>query len=541
MKTRLPPLFLMLLSFWAIVFVLYYPAREGRFVFDYLDLVAMYKPSFCEGLMVNFNDIAFRPFTHVFLYPLVKWIGNKPTLHLVLATFFHAATAVLLYKNIELVFKAAHAILHAKVIAFFTALLFLLSPFQTECVLWGGASFYANATLMFMLAMYFFLSHHESNKKQELILFYLFSLIAFYTHEVFILLPFFFLLLKVFLLKSNQQKWIIFFDKTTLLIFGLIPLYFIGNKIVLHRWIGHYGVDAHTTIHPVEILSVIQKYFLKQLFFAPFLPDYISNKSYQITELPVVAMFFSALVIGVISWCLYLVFKNKYRPLWMFFFLTTILFIIPVANLYFPTYILIHGDRLGYFASLFIWVPVLILCVYLFKKWAVLPMILVVFFSLLFLTKQIDSWRTAASLQSSLELSFKSFENKQTYILNLPDSYRGAYMYRCKADGKFAERYKYIRGIDVSNNITEVLSYNLNTPTDSVSVKTINDSTLQVTLSDWGTWYWRNTLGAVNYESDKLNVAVDEWNHSYTVVFKDRKAEDVFLYQANGEWRVYDF
>lgn len=541
MKTRFPTLLVLLLCFWAVVFVLYYPARDGRFVFDYLDLVAMYKPNFGEGLMVNFKDIAFRPFTHVFLYPLVKWIGNKPTLHLVLATFFHAATAIMLYKNIELVFEAASAILPAKLIALFAALLFLLSPFQTECVLWGGASFYANATLMFMLAMYFFLSHHESNKKQKLILFYLFSIIAFYTHEVFILLPFFFLLLKVFLSKSSQQNWAACFDKTTLPIFGLIPLYFIGNKLVLHRWIGHYGADAHTAIHPVAILSVIQKYFLKQLFFAPFLPDFFSNKLYQIIELPVVSISFSALVICVISWCFYMVFKNKKWPLWTFFFLATLLFLIPVANLYFPTYILIHGDRLGYFASLFIWLPLLILFVRLLKKWAVAPMIIGVLVSLFFLTKQIQSWHTAAMLQSSLENSFKPFENKKLYILNLPDSYRGAYMYRCKAEGKFAARYKFIKGIDVSKKITEVLSYNLNNPLDSVIVQTINDSTLQVTLSEWGTWYWRNTMGAVNYESDKLSVAVDEWNHSYTVVFKDKKEDNVFLYQANGEWRVYDF
>jgi hypothetical protein len=92
-----------------------------------------------------------------------------------------------------------------------------------------------------------------------------------------------------------------------------------------------------------------------------------------------------------------------------------------------------------------------------------------------FLIKQLDSWRIAASLQSSLELSFKPYEGKQTYILNLPDSYRGAYMYRCRAEGKFAERYKFIKGIDVAKNITEVLSYNLNNPTDSVTVQTIND------------------------------------------------------------------
>lgn len=541
MKIRLPALLVLLLCFWAITFLLYYPAREGRFVFDYLDLVAMYKPGFWEGIMVNFHDIAFRPFTHVFLYPLVKWIGNKPTLQLALATFFHAATATLLYKNIQLVFKATSATLHPKLIAFFAALLFLLSPFQTECVLWGGASFYANAALVFMLAMYFFLSHHKSNKKLELLLFYLFSLIAFYTHEVFILLPFFSLLLNVFLAKPNEQNWTAIFNKITLPLFGLIPLYFIGNKLVLHRWIGHYGVDAHTAINPLEILSVIQKYFLKQLFFAPFLPDFISNILYKIAEQPLASILFGVFVIGLITWSIYSVFKNKKQPLWIFFVLATFLFLIPVANLYFPTYILIHGDRLGYFASLFMWVPVLILSVYLFKKWPVVPMILAVFFSLFFLTKQLDSWRTAASLQSSLEPSFKPFENKQTYILNLPDNYRGAYMYRCKAEGKFAERYKFTRGIDVSNNITEVLSYNLNTPTDSVIVKTINDSTLQVTLSAWGIWYWRNTVGAVSYESDKLKLSIDEWNHSYTVVFKDRKAGDVFLYQAAGKWKEYEF
>jgi hypothetical protein len=316
----------------------------------------------------------------------------------------------------------------------------------------------------------------------------------------------------------------------------LIPLYFVGNKLVLHRWIGHYGADAHTALKPFEMLAVIQKYFIKQVFFAPFLPDFVSTKLYQLTEQRAVAVFFVVMIIAIVGRCFYLCFKNKNAPIWMFYFLATLLFILPVANLYFPTYILIHGDRLGYFASLFVWVPLLILLVFLFKKWAVVPMTFAVFLSMFFLIKQLDSWRIAASLQSSLELSFKPYEGKQTYILNLPDSYRGAYMYRCRAEGKFAERYKFIKGIDVAKNITEVLSYNLNNPTDSVTVQTINDSTLQVTLSQWGTWYWRNTMGAVSYESTKLKVAIDEWNHSYTVVFKDRKAGDVFFIPSG--WKV---
>ena len=85
--------------------------------------------------------------------------------------------------------------------------------------------------------------------------------------------------------------------------------------------------------------------------------------------------------------------------------------------------------------------------------------------------------------------------------------------------------------------IVEVLNYNLNEPQDSVTIQKISDKKLKVELSNSGSWWWLHTLGATDYETDVLKVDVDDSNQSYLVEFKQKQEGDVFLYQANGNWR----
>ena len=165
----------------------------------------------------------------------------------------------------------------------------------------------------------------------------------------------------------------------------------------------------------------------------------------------------------------------------------------------------------------------------------VLPSLFIVV-SIFFLVRTNISWNQAGKLQGQLESNFNWWNANRVYILNLPDNFRGAYMYRNLQTSAFAGNFiKYDYQVP-KNEIIEVLSYNLNEPDDSVTIEKINDHQLKITLSKWGIWWWRKTAGATDYETHKIKVDVDDYSHSYMVDFKNKQQGDIFLYQANGKW-----
>jgi hypothetical protein len=230
-------------------------------------------------------------------------------------------------------------------------------------------------------------------------------------------------------------------------------------------------------------------------------------------------------------------FNRKYLLLSALFLLFA-LFVFPVLNLYFPYYIKIEADRYCYVPSAFLlgcMVPVIgwlkniykysILCLYLA-------------FSINFLHYNISSWHMASELQYSLEKDFRWWSSPRVYILNRPDNFRGAYMYRSTYQNAFAPSFlKYGADTIPGTAITEVLGYNLNRKTDSVIVENAGVNKLKVTLSEWGIWYWWQTMGATGYEDTLVKVRVDDYGHSYVVEFKNKRPGDVIIYSAGGKWR----
>jgi hypothetical protein len=159
-------------------------------------------------------------------------------------------------------------------------------------------------------------------------------------------------------------------------------------------------------------------------------------------------------------------------------------------------------------------------------------------FSFIALTYNVNSWTLAGKMEDSLEKDFRWGKAKHVYILNLPENFRGAYMYRADQPSSFAASFNKYKIDSLANvQITEVMQYGLYDYTDSVFVRKINDRSLQVTLSTWGIWFWYKTSGAYNYEDNLLKVAVEGYKHSYTVQFKNREPGDVIIYAANGKWR----
>jgi len=107
-------------------------------------------------------------------------------------------------------------------------------------------------------------------------------------------------------------------------------------------------------------------------------------------------------------------------------------------------------------------------------------------------------------------------------------------MYRLTDTKAFTENIRRERGVDLSGRTTEVLKYNMMETTDSVSVEVVSDTSLRVTLSEWGRWFWRFGAGAMNYETEDYKVETD--GHSYLLTFKKKPPDAVYIYQSAGHW-----
>ena len=524
---------LLFICFFLITLCLYYPAREARFVFDFIDLYTTYQHDGWGGFLTDFHDFAFRPVAHIvgfFLHIMLKLSAMR---WLVVVSLFHAAIAVLAYRVIfDLLLVSG--VSRAGFIAFFSALLFLVSPYQTEVVVWGGAFLYLSSGLFFILAIDRFLRYARSGDRRYLYQYQVFFIMSVFCHEIAFTIP---IMVALFILSiknidSAGQGRIRLSLKTVLLPLGFVPVYLMINKLVLGKWIGHYGAAAHLHFDVMDMAGKLNMYAAKLYLLVPFWKPHI----YVWCQKPLLEYMCIACVM--IGMAVLLVWQRyaSIRGILMFTYATVVMLAM-VLNLYLVDFINIQSDRLGYFASIFAFVPVMILVSRSGRTVAYSLATMAVAAFVWALHVNIDSWHQAAKIASALDKDFKYSNANHLYILNLPDNYKGAYMYRCRAMGKFGQKERMLTGADFAPKEIDVLSYNLIDPSDSVTVEKISDSTLKVSFTKWGSWFWRDTYGASDYQDSIVNVDIDDWNHSYLVTFHKKEPGDVFLYQAASQWR----
>ncbi len=528
--------FLLFVFFFMLTFGLYYPTAHARFVFDFIDWFGVYESEGWRGFLVDFHDVALRPVSHLINYPLHFLLGLDATAWLILATSIHAATAAIAYCFIRKSLMLSH-VARPDFIAFFSSLFFLISPYQTEALVWGGDFFYLPTALFLICSLGQFLSFADTGQASYLYRYLLFFLFSVFCHEIGFIIPILAALFIVALpdMSSNGQGKRGLLMKTVFLPLAFLPIYLLLDKIFLGQWIGHYGASVHLHFDIKEVFGKLNMYAAKFYLFAPFWKPhiYIWCRKPIMIYLTISIMLISALA-------LMAPLKGRALRYALVFVFATVVSLAMVLNLYLVDFINIQSDRLGYFAAIFAFVPLMVALSRCPRILAYTGAVLFTVLSLYTLNINISSWHHAGQLAMALDKDFKYAKAENLYILNLPDNYKGAYIYRCRAQGKYAQKQKMLYGGDFHAKEIDVLSYNLNDASDSVTVEKISDSSLRVSFTKWGSWFWRNTCGASSYEDSLVRVDIDAWNHSYIATFKNKKPGDVFLYQAADHWRRVD-
>ena len=456
----------------------------------------------------------------------------------------HVANSVLLYLIIIRLTSAAK-IRYAAFAALGTALLFSVSPYNTEVIVHEPCFHYTLGFFLLLIILVLVQEFIHANKSKYAWWASLIFFLSSFSIEIFYVTPIFVFALALYyryVIKSDGplfRKIFFYFFIPELIIFiiHLALLFILTDHVVGHNlyfWIGN--------IH-MNFLTKAPKYLFHILLLGRFFPLPVKEQVYD---------FFSSGT-GVSVFCGMLVLYYLYIGIchrkisakgWLtaMFATWTLLCVIIVCLLDFPDKQYVILDRYTYFMMPFIYVVVLLAIARLNNKVTRLSLFgayLVV--NIIFTVKMNIYWYLSSQITSNLVKTFPNTNDKKVLLLNVPENMNGIIMIGSQRSSAFKLMYDLESDHPLTVPVYDVVSYNMSTPFDGAHVIIINDSEIKVTLNQWGTWWWYNYQGAVSYSNSEYKLDMADVGHWYVLTVKHPASEYLFLYQVGSEWKVLDW
>lgn len=494
-----------------------------------------------RGMLTAFDDKSLHYGYHIFGFLAWKAFGLNGTYWMLLFVTLHALNSFLSFYIFHKLYSGL-TIRFSWLIAFSGCLLFAVSPYQTEPVVWNACIHYLFATALLLAAFIFVLKYLEYRKTKFILGFYAAFLFALFTLEItfafpVILLVFFFFWPAKGFRGISRVKLIAFFALPSVV---LILFYFSLSYLLRGSVVGHYGASAHLNFSIPLLMANLATYGSKILLLSQFYSYEHRNFLFMIFEKSIAGWaLFSALCTLAI---LFFIYKNRMPArvkVLLLLFCFSIVAFLPVLNL-FVTYIVnVEGDRFIYFPSIFCYQVVSYTLLAYIPAAGLFVLMPFLFYNVKYQQLNVQSWVHAKEVNRNLIKNFRWWHADRVYLLNNPDNYNGVYMFRCfPPDNLFAETLLLHTGKDIESKVFDTYQYNMISPSDSVTVEIISDKELKVTFAQWGNWWWYKGIGAAKVSNDKFDLQLaDEWGHSYKVLFHQKIPGTVYLYQCGGEWR----
>lgn len=523
------------IALWALTCLAYHYGLGSQFTDDYIAGIVRFMDVGWAGLADSYEFTSLYYGHNIVFYGFYCLFGNSPIAWFLLFTGLHSLNATLTYFFFRKLF-ANNQFRQANIGALAISLLFLLSPYQTENVIWGATLHYAVSMLCMWCIAWLYIAYLNSGRRLLLVCMYLLFAFALVTLEISLVFPGVFMVVFALLWQPNTtiSTMARHFVNIALPMAAIIILYFSATYLIKGHFIGHYGSGTHMQFNPGTLVSTMWKYYAKLLGFAHWLPYNYQTQLYGLLDKAKVAFAILALALLAIG-ALY-VCRKRYATFTFGWGLIIFVLLLPVLNMYFMYLVQGENDRLSYFASPFIYGLPVLLFMWLSRKlfWVYTVSMLVA--CMVLLQVHTHKWKQAAEVQSKA-VDSPLFYNPQgdVYLLNLPVYYRGIYVFRSYNRLRLAREFHSLPNIH--DNITYVLSANMQHPTDSVVVTTLPEpNTFKVELSAWGIWFWQGNRGAQNVTNDAMSITLDEWGHSYILTIPNLKPTDRLLYFANDGW-----
>lgn len=519
--------------FFCIVLCIYLPTLGAGIVTDQLGWIEQYKKMGWHGIFNAFNDKSLHFVYHIAGYSLWTLFGPNAFAWGIAFIVLHALAAMLSYAFFSQLFKS---IKHATVIAFTGSLLFLTSPYQTEPLVWHACVHYLVCVCLLLTALICFLRYVHTNRKAYIALFYTCYIPAVFTLEISFTLP---LVLLLFILfypfdtPINRLRLLGIYVLPSLII---VVCYFVLNKLLRNSFAGHYGAATHFNMNIVLLIGNLSKYVAKLFLWAQFVPYDKRSVLYSFFE----KAKYAYLLFGFIALLSssYLIWRRRFPKslnIALLLFACFALALAPILNLFMYYITNVEGDRFTYWASVFAYITIAFAAIAWLRRLGIVLCLFLLGLNLYTLQQNINAWHNVREISTGLIADFKYYDAPKIYLLNIPDNFDGAYMFRSYTpDIGFAEVLELKNGTPIEYKLNSVLEYNMHTPQDAVNVEVTNDTTLTVAFAQYGNWWWWHGVGAGDREEKDYTIKIDG-AYAYTITFKHKTPGAVYLYQQGNK------
>ena len=151
-------------------------------------------------------------------------------------------------------------------------------------------------------------------------------------------------------------------------------------------------------------------------------------------------------------------------------------------------------------------------------------------------------WGKSEKVIHGLLYNIPDERNRTIILLNLPQSMHGVAMIGAEQNSE----YKLMHDLmlpdkAIKTTVYDAMAYNMETPSDGAHVTVMNDSTVKVTLNQWGTWWWYAARGGHNYENVDYKIDLTDPGHEYILTLKKPAQKYLLLYEVADQWKEVNF
>jgi len=379
-----------------------------------------------------------------------------------------------------------------------------------------------------------YISRPSLSRLVAILLIYLLST---YSIELFYLTPFFSCSLILFYYRaypSGSRKALLYLVLPMLL---LLLLHFVQVKMAFGHWLPHIKSAVITDADRVQLWAKPLKYIFHLLLLGRFYHQDVRDHIYRLCENPTLIISFYALVV-LLAILLLVQLKKKGTKSALLLCCWASLTMALITPLWFPQLFWVVYDRYSYFFAAFGCV-LLAFGIYRTGGKYIAPVLLSLFAAInIYATyKTNKKWGESAWMTDKLMKGLPAVSGKTVLLLNMPYGLNGIYMINGGSGNEALEMHNALYQPPINYKLVDVCLYNILTVQDGAHVQVLNDSTIRVTLNQWGTWWWYDDQGAGSYETEDYKVNMIDSGHFYELILKKDPGAYLLLFQVGDQWK----
>jgi hypothetical protein len=518
---------------WAIVFILYFPARDALLIDDGISGLWELKTEGLKGFLKSYGFDSFYYGHYSILALLYALFGLNPLGWFIVFTAMHALNASMIFSACKKVYQHLQLGNQALWISLLGAILFLLSPYMSENIIWGATSHYFATMSILWLSINWLANYIPSSQKSfSIYLFHGLFAFALLTLEISFLFPVVFAMLFLLFLSHQKNSLSIVQYLLTILLpqIALVGIYLLCYKWTVGTWIPHDRAPLEASVSKGYMVTTLSQQFSKVFGFVHFFDFKTREWFYSLLiHWKKTALILSVLFTITSTW-IFIKDKSKLLLSWFLLFIGLLMYA-PFVRVYFMYLMRFENDRYAYFASAFL-LQYFVLVLFQVNKW-IRGIVYILFLSasIYFVFPAVKARQASAHLHATFLKKFPENTIGKTYIMNMPTYCADTYVFRART--RFPIAYEAIFGVKLFDHIQTIAWYNAQTEKDTFEVKKTDPLHYEIILKTNGSWWMQQAIGASNYENDDYTFTLGEWGNYY-LEFKHPLSENDALIYFNG-------